>query len=595
MTEGIVVTESRRKLLNLLIIGPSGAGVSTLTRCLSGEDGGLFSTEERNYVAIDVSADTRGIVQQVMQGIVVADGVVLVSEASNRRSDIFEAVAKLVSHLGVDQVVVAINKADLAGTSAKLDEARERVRQLAVRAGVNCLAIVPVSAKTTENVHDSGGGAFGEDGPSLTDALDAFESVLPLSDQPLRLPLTSFTDKQGSRFYEGRLRSGVLVEGDQVVLSPSNTLARVVRVQILDGEQYAQIAHSGDRVFLLLDTDDEFNAGELLSHIENAPIETDVFRGKVWWRRKEPLTQGSAVGLDIGERVVDVEVQSIDHVIDPTDFSIVKSAILSEGEVGEVVVRAKSLLALDTPATCPANARMRFLDGEQIAAFGLIKMDGYGDQRSVLTVRATNVTRVAHQVSDDARHQRHEHRGAVLWFTGLSAAGKSTLAIEVERALFESGYEAYVLDGDNVRHGLNADLGFSPEDRSENIRRVGEVAALFSRAGFVAISAFISPYRSDRARARAAAGIDFHEIYIRAPVEVCERRDPKGLYARARSGELKQFTGVSAPYEAPESPDLIVDTAANDVASCVAQVVGYVASKLSIPGKPGRPTPQGRT
>lgn len=592
MTEGIVVTENRRTLLNLLIIGPSGAGVSTLARCLSEKDGGLFSTEERNYVAIDVSADTRGIVQQVMQGSVVADGVVLVADASNRRSEIIECVAKLVSHFGVDQVVVAMNKADLVDTSAKLDEARERVRQLTAKAGVNCLAIVPVSAKTTGNVHGSGGGFFGVEGPSLTDALDAFEAVQPLSDQPLRLPLTSFSDKQGSRFYEGRLRSGVLVEGDQIVLSPSNTLARVARVQIPDGEQYAQIAHAGDRVSLLLDTDKEFNAGEILSHVEDAPIETDVFRGKVWWRREEPLIEGSEVGLEIGDCVVDVEVQSIDQVIDPSDVSIVKSAILSEGEVGEVVIRAKDLLALDTRATCPANARMRFLDGEGISGFGLIRMDGYGDQRKIVTVRATNVTRVAHHVSAEARNQRHAHRGAVLWFTGLSGAGKSTLAIEVERALFEDGYEAYVLDGDNIRHGLNADLGFSPEDRSENIRRVGEVAALFSRAGIVAISAFISPYRSDRARARAAAGGNFHEIYIKASVEVCEGRDPKGLYARARSGELKEFTGVSAPYEAPESPDLIVDTAANDIASCVAQVVAYIDSELSISWKSAGPMPQ---
>ena len=579
------MTENRRTLLNLLIIGPGGTGVSTLTRCLSGEDGSLFSTEERNYVAIDVSADTGGIVRQVMQGSVVADGVVLVSDASNRQSEHFECMAKLVSHLGVDQVVVALNKADLLDTSAKLDEARERARQVTVSAGLNCLAIVPVSAKTNENVHDSGGGVFDVEGPSLTDALDAFEAILPLSDQPLRLPLNSFSNKQGSRFYEGRMRSGVLVEGDQIVLSPSNTLARVARVQIVDGEQYAQIAHSGDRVSLLLDADQELKAGELLSHVEDAPIETDVFRSKVWWCRKEPLIEGSKVGLDIGDRVVDVEVQSIDQVIDLSDFSTVKSKILSEGEIGEVVIRAQSLLALDTRATCPANAGLRFLDGEEISGFGLIRMDGYGDQRNVVTVRATNVTRVAHHVSAEARIQRHEHRGAVLWFTGLSGAGKSTLAVEIERALFERGYEAYVLDGDNIRHGLNADLGFSPEDRSENIRRVGEVAALFARAGIVAISAFISPYRSDRARARVAAGNNFHEIYIKASVEVCERRDPKGLYARARSGELKEFTGVSAPYEAPEAPDLVVDTSANDIASCVAQVVVYADSKLSILGK----------
>ena len=199
-----------------------------------------------------------------------------------------------------------------------------------------------------------------------------------------------------------------------------------------------------------------------------------------------------------------------------------------------------------------------------------------------------------HQVRTDARAARHGHRGGVLWFTGLSGAGKSTLAVGVERSLFEKGYEVCVLDGDDMRRGLNSDLGFSPEDRAENIRRVGEVAALFSRAGVVVILAVISPYRSDRARARAAAGDDFHEIYVKAPLEVCERRDPKGLYVRARRGEIKDFTGISAPYETPEAPDLVVDTAANDVPSCIEYVTSYVEAALPLNGEPGAPTFQGR-
>ena len=198
------------------------------------------------------------------------------------------------------------------------------------------------------------------------------------------------------------------------------------------------------------------------------------------------------------------------------------------------------------------------------------------------------------QVRTGARAARHGHRGGVLWFTGLSGAGKSTLAVGVERSLFEKGYEVCVLDGDDMRRGLNADLGFSPEDRAENIRRVGEVAALFSRAGIVVILAVISPYRSDRARARAAAGDDFHEIYVKAPLEVCERRDPKGLYVRARRGEIKDFTGISAPYETPEAPDLVVDTAANDVPSCIEYVTSYVEAALPLNGGPGAPTFQGR-
>ncbi len=569
-------------LLNLLIIGPKEAGASELTKCLSGEIGGVFSAEERNYVAIDVSADPRGTIQQVMQGTIVADGAVLVADASDGRTESLESIGLLLSNMGVDQVIVALNKIDLLDGPARLDAARERVRQLMPQVDLQCLSIVPLSAKTCENVCEPEGIGSGNDGPTLSEALNGFEALPSLADQPLRLPLTTSTERQGSRFYEGRLRSGVLVEGDQVLLSPSNALARVARVQILDGRQYAQIAHPGDQVSLLLDMDGHIEAGELLSHVEEAPIESDVFRGRILWRRKEPLTAGARVDLDAGGSVVQAEVQSISRCIDATDPQKETSNDLLPGQVGEVILRAVNLIAIDTRATCPANSRLQILDEQGVAGVGSISMDGYADQRGVVTVRATNVTRVAHQVSTDARVNRHEHRGAVLWFTGLSGAGKSTLAIEVERAMFEKGYEVYVLDGDNIRHGLNADLGFSPEDRSENIRRVGEVAALFSRAGIVAISAFISPYRSDRARARAAAGSDFHEVYIKAPIEVCERRDPKGLYARARSGELREFTGISAPYETPESPELTVDTATHDVAACVAQVIAYVDSELSI-------------
>ena len=185
-------------------------------------------------------------------------------------------------------------------------------------------------------------------------------------------------------------------------------------------------------------------------------------------------------------------------------------------------------------------------------------------------------------VSNDSRFERHGHKGGVLWFTGLSGSGKSTVAINTELSLFNKGYEVYVLDGDEMRDGLSSDLGFSHKDRSENIRRAGEVSAMFSRAGIVVIAAFISPYNLDRDNVRKAAGNYFHEIYIKASLDVCEDRDPKGLYARARSGEIPDFTGISAPYEVPENPDLVIDTANDDIDTCVRRLVTYVDSVLSL-------------
>ena len=198
----------------------------------------------------------------------------------------------------------------------------------------------------------------------------------------------------------------------------------------------------------------------------------------------------------------------------------------------------------------------------------------FGKQK--MTVESKNITAVAHRVSADQRAEANSHKGGVIWFTGLSGSGKTTLAFELEQMLFEKGLQAYVLDGDNIRFGLSSDLGFSQEDRTENIRRVSEVASLFAGAGFIVISAFISPYIKDRKLARATIGDSFHEVFLSADIAACEARDPKGLYAKARRGEIKDFTGISAPYEEPENPDIELDTSSKGVAECTRLLEEFV-------------------
>ena len=202
-----------------------------------------------------------------------------------------------------------------------------------------------------------------------------------------------------------------------------------------------------------------------------------------------------------------------------------------------------------------------------------------------MTVKSTNITRVHHRMARDSRWAANGHRGGVLWLTGLSGSGKSTLAFEVEKRMFEEGYQVYVLDGDNIRHGLSSDLGFSPEDRVENIRRVGELAALFAEAGTVVVTAFISPYRRDRELARRAASESFHEVYLSADLGICEARDPKGLYKKARRGEIPEFTGVSAPYEAPEHPEMTIDTGVLTVEESMQSLLEYVGRAFAGPGR----------
>ena len=202
-----------------------------------------------------------------------------------------------------------------------------------------------------------------------------------------------------------------------------------------------------------------------------------------------------------------------------------------------------------------------------------------------MTVKSTNITRVQHRMARESRWAANGHSGGVLWLTGLSGSGKSTLAFEVEKRMFEEGYQVYVLDGDNIRHGLSSDLGFAPEDRVENIRRVGEIAALFADAGNVVVTAFISPYRHDRELARQAVSDSFHEVYLSAGLEVCEGRDPKGLYKKARRGEIPEFTGVSAPYEAPEDPELTIDTGELTVEESMQVLLEYAGRAFAGPSR----------
>ena len=265
-----------------------------------------------------------------------------------------------------------------------------------------------------------------------------------------------------------------------------------------------------------------------------------------------------------------MQIEAIERVVDTESLRNLSGSDVPQYSVIEVRLRSTLPLALDRRHTNPSGARCVLLRGTDVVGGGFVTRVAGGSARS------TNIFPHDHLVGRAERSERNGHTGAVIWLTGLSGAGKSTIAMAVERQLFARGHFAYVLDGDNVRSGLNRDLGFSPEDRTENIRRVGEVAALFADAGAIVITAFISPFAQDRSSARKSAGDAFHEIFIKADLATCEARDPKGLYLRARRGEISEFTGISAPYEEPTLPELIVDTSKDSLEACVGQLVEYV-------------------
>jgi bifunctional enzyme CysN/CysC len=307
-----------------------------------------------------------------------------------------------------------------------------------------------------------------------------------------------------------------------------------------------------------------------------------VFRARLFWLGHKPLSVGSRYKLKLLTQEAEVTVQSIERIVDTQTLEHAASDAVERNAVAEVTLRSRQVLALDDYGDLPKTGRFVLVEDYDTVGGGVISMEGLPDQRQAIEIKSTNVISVEHRLTAESRAVRNGHHGGVLWFTGLSGAGKSTLAMEVEQRLFAKGYQVYVLDGDNVRRGLNANLGFSPEDRTENIRRVGEAAALFADSGVICITAFISPYRVDRDRARASAPGRFHEIFIQADVETCERRDPKGLYKKARSGEIAQFTGVSAPYEPPEAADLVVDTTRLSISESVETIVRYVEQAFTL-------------
>ncbi|MCR9240866.1 MAG: adenylyl-sulfate kinase [Rhodobiaceae bacterium] len=385
---------------------------------------------------------------------------------------------------------------------------------------------------------------------------------------PLRMKVISSTNDDGRWLVTGATISGAIGTGDEILCSPSNQRSVVASVE----ETVKGVLQ------LTFDTPHFAEPGEVVSHQEEPPIETDVFRIKAIWHADQ-RTQGDRVLVETAYGRTQGAIQSVEQILSPSTFKTAHDTEIANGALVEIVVRVDKVIALDHIGNLPFAAGVSLLEpseGSGLLATGYISMEGYADQRHLFASKAINTTPIEFSVGESDRSARNGHEGGVLWFTGLSGAGKSTLAVALEARLFEKGYQVFVLDGDNVRQGLTSNLGFSPDDRSENIRRVGEVAALFRQAGVIVISSFISPYRSDRDRARHAAYSSFHEVYIKADIETCIGRDPKGLYERALKGEIPEFTGISAPYEAPDAPELVVDTGAETIEACVEKLVNYV-------------------
>jgi bifunctional enzyme CysN/CysC len=543
-----------------------------------------FKTKHRDYVLIDAPGH-REFIKNMVTGAAQADAAVLVVDGMDGIQEQTRRHAYLLHLLGIQQVVVAVNKMDLVAFSeARFLKVADDVKAYLADLGIDLqhTLVVPVSSRDGDGIVRLSGRMPWYEGATLTEALDTLQPPVTSEQLPLRFPIQDVYKFDQRRILAGRIESGHLNVGDTLLFSPSNKTARVMSIEAWHVKDPIVAVRAGQSVGITLDEQLFIERGEMASMVTNAPMLSNVFRGRVFWLGRKPLVPGKRYKMKLCTAEYMVEVEKIERVIDVSDLGTAKGTEVERNAVGEVVLRTRGLMPVDPFDVNMVTGRFVLIEDFEIVGGGLINMDDYADQRPGQTIKSTNITRVEHRVPMEERWKANGHAGGILWMTGLSGSGKSTLAFSLEQYLFRLGYQVYVLDGDNIRHGLCADLGFSPEDRVENIRRVGQAAALFARAGVLVLTAFISPYRADRDRVRALASDFFHEIHVDADLSTCEQRDPKGLYAKARSGEIAEFTGVSAPYEPPVTPELHLDTNNHSVEESVAILADYVSKKFAL-------------
>jgi bifunctional enzyme CysN/CysC len=543
-----------------------------------------FHSDLRNYVIIDAPGH-KEFLKNMVTGAATADAALLLIAANEGVQEQSRRHAYLLSLLGVGRVLVLVNKMDLVNYSpAVFAQIEAEYRAFLKHLRIEPIRFIPISARDGVNlVNAQSKDLAWYDGPALLDALDQLEAPKSASDGPLRFAVQDIYRFDERRIIAGRVESGSLRVGEQVLFAPANKESTVASIESWQAPP-SSVARSGQSIGITLKEQIFVERGQIAATANAMPIETNRFRARLFWMGDRPLTLGRRYKLKLLTQEVECQVASIDRVIDASSLETTSSIRRSVGrnEVAEITVQTRGPVVLDNYDLLPVSGRFVLVDENDVAGGGIVFGGQYLDR---VPSRSSNISWAEGQVSLGERIERNGHRGLVVWFTGLSGAGKSTLAYALERELFDRQIHVCVMDGDNLRHGLNANLSFSPEDRVENIRRAAEVAKLMAMTGLVVITSFISPYRADRLKARqivSSGGVEFVEIHVSAPIEVCESRDPKALYQKARAGLIHGFTGIDAPYELPEDPELVLKTGQESIETSLNQLLAFVIPVLRL-------------
>ena len=529
----------------------------------------FFTTDKRKFIVADTPGHEQ-YTRNMATGASNSDLAVILIDARKGILTQTRRHSFIVSLLGIKHVVLAVNKIDLMNYSQDVfDKIVADYKAFAADFGFETLQAIPLSARYGDNVLTRSEKLNWYKGPTLVEHLETVQIEQDQSQKPFRLQV-QWVNRPDLNFrgFSGTISSGTVRPGDEVLVAKSGKSSRVKSIVTYDGD--LPIAAAGQAITLTLEDEIDISRGDVLSAIDARPEVSDQFQARLIWMSEQELIPGRTVLVKIGARTVSASVTEIKYQTDVNTFAHIAAKTLKLNEVALVNFALQEPVAFDP-----------YADNHEMGAFIVI------DRVSNLTLgagmvdhglrRATNVHWQALDVNKATRAGAKGQKPVVLWFTGLSGAGKSTIANLVEKKLLSLTHHTYLLDGDNVRHGLNKDLGFTDADRVENIRRVAEVSKLMIDAGLITLVSFISPFRAERQMARELlTSGEFIEIHVATPLEVVEARDVKGLYKLARAGEIKHFTGIDSPYEAPENPELVLDTTTSTPEALAEKVVSYM-------------------
>lgn len=538
-----------------------------------------FQTKKSNFLIIDAPGH-KEFLKNMISGASSADAAIILIDAKEGIREQSKRHAYILSFLGIKNVIIVINKLDLINYSQDVfNKLKNDYTVFLNKLNIKPDTFIPVSAKFGDNITKHSLKLKWYDGMTFIETLEKIKIAQLPVDKGLRFNVQDVYKFDHRRLIAGRIEAGKLHQGEKIIFWPSGKETIVKSIESWPENDTITTSALNGSVAITLQDPLFIERGELISTKENQPIVTNEFQASILWMGRNSLLVDKTYSLRLLSQKVNCTIIKIDKKINSSTLEILDdNNKVNNNEVAEVVIITENPITFDRFRDLQSTGRFVLIDDKIVCGGGIISLGEYPDRKNIFKTEVTskNITEEIFFITRDMREKRFKHKGAIIWLTGLSGSGKSTIAKKLEKVLFTKGLHTYVLDGDNVRHGLNSDLGFSPDDRAENIRRIGEIAKLFSDAGLIVITAFISPYKSGRDSVREKSqNKNFIEIYLNCPLEICEKRDPKGLYKKVREGKLKEFTGINSPYEIPENADIVLNTSSDSIENCVNIILKY--------------------